>query len=239
MGASYRAKRPRASPWWQCIQACLDDFLANYTIRYYGRYSNKRRSYLRVRGGTTSVSSAGVGNDASPGQVHLLTPAQPRRRRSWRALIVRIWGADPLRCPCCSGVMHKIGVVKRPDTIRAILTRLGLLEGASAIPPAQAPPPSSKTRLWGVDTWDGRFVAFEPGWELAGIPTQRLTPSPRERHLTYTLVDCEQATAEYTEAEPSQTHGWAARTKHRDDGLLLVFDADPPPPDNEPVFWSD
>jgi len=25
----------------------------------------------------------------------------------------------------------------------------------------------------------------------------------------------------------------------RDDGMLLVFDGDPPPPDDEPVFWTE
>jgi hypothetical protein len=34
MGASYRARRPRASPWWQCLHACLGDFLTNYPTRY-------------------------------------------------------------------------------------------------------------------------------------------------------------------------------------------------------------
>ncbi len=34
MAARYRARRPRASPLWQCLNACLDDFHAAYPAKY-------------------------------------------------------------------------------------------------------------------------------------------------------------------------------------------------------------
>ncbi len=154
------------------------------TIRYYGRYSNKSRGQ-RAR----AAARRGPNN---PEQPVTIIPAAPTRaqRRTWRALIIRVWGADPLRCPCCGGLMHRAGVIRKPDAIRAWLTRLGLWEGAIAIPPAHAPPFTDKG-LWGVDAWDGHIVEFEPGSEREGLPTRRRSKSPRERHLSYTWEDCD------------------------------------------------
>ncbi len=42
-----------------------------------------------------------------------------------------------------------------------------------------------------------------------------------------------------SDAEESQLTTWEPPTQLREDGLLLVFDADPPPPDDLPIFWTD
>jgi hypothetical protein len=42
-----------------------------------------------------------------------------------------------------------------------------------------------------------------------------------------------------SEAGESQVTDRPSPTQKRGDGLLLVFDADPPPPDDVPVFWQD
>ena len=202
-------------------------------IRYYGRYSNKRRARLAKEAAQRDQGAA------EPCLVNAPPRLIPRRRRAWRALIIRVWGTDPLRCPCCNGLMRKIGLIKKSELIRAWLTRLGLWEGLIALPPAQAPPEPSPAIAWGVDVEDGRLVDFESGWEVTGLPTRRRTKAPREAYSTYTLDEGDQTGPVLSEAEGSQISQWQPPTQLREDGMLLVFDGDPPPPDDEPVFWSD
>jgi hypothetical protein len=58
--------------------------------------------------------------------------------------------------------------------------------------------------------------------------------------LTYTLEETTQTSPVPSEAEGSQLSTWQPKTKRRDDGMLLVFDGDPPAPeDDEPIFWSE
>jgi hypothetical protein len=66
---------------------------------------------------------------------------RPRRRTCWRELIQRVWGADPLRCPLCSGFLRPIEWIETPAAIRAFLEPLGLYEHATG-PPVTAPPVS-------------------------------------------------------------------------------------------------
>jgi hypothetical protein len=49
-----------------------------------------------------------------------------RRRTAWRELIQQVWGADPLQCPLCSGLLRPIAVVETKAQIAAILAPLGL-----------------------------------------------------------------------------------------------------------------
>jgi hypothetical protein len=135
--------------------------------------------------------------------------------------------------------MHKKKVVEEPIEIQKTLITLGLWEGLIALPPPHAPPRPSKAILWGVDAWDNRIVEFEPGGELEGLPTQRRLASPRERYLTHPLADGDPPVPETREADESQHPNWMPATQKCADGLLLVFDGDPPPPDDEPIFWTD
>jgi len=55
-----------------------------------------------------------------------------------------------------------------------------------------------------------------------------------------TRKEADQASSVPSEAEGSQLSPWQPKTKLRDDGMLLVFDGDPPAPsDDEPIFWSE
>ena len=68
-------------------------------VRYYGWYSNKTRG-LRQQRATAAAGSAPTA-----------LPPPPRRRRiGWRELIKQVWGADPLKCPLCSGLLRPIAV---------------------------------------------------------------------------------------------------------------------------------
>ncbi len=47
-------------------------------------------------------------------------------RPLWRDLILKVWGADPLQCPCCNAPMKIAGAVKRPEQIEFFLALHGL-----------------------------------------------------------------------------------------------------------------
>jgi hypothetical protein len=269
MAVKYRARRPRASPLWQCLHACLDDFLTAYPAHYAltlgplrpeasehllaflrcgdlaqgfiriacgecnYEYSNKRRRRLaRVSAETTPASFASR-------RMH------PRRRQPWRQLIIRVWGADPLRCPCCGALMHKQKTVEQPAEIQKTLRTLGLWEGLVALPPPHAPPQKWRsTSVWALDLGDSRIVDFESGFNHDPLPTDRRTKPPRERHLNYALDEETQAPPpdDSTESEipmSDSPSGWQPKVEQQEDGLSLVFDGDPPPPDDLPIFWTD
>ena len=38
-------------------------------------------------------------------------------RPLWRDLILRVWGADPLQCPCCKGTMSRAAAVAARQTM--------------------------------------------------------------------------------------------------------------------------
>ncbi len=202
---------------------------SNQLIRYYGRYSNKCRGLARKTPFAPPYLTQASDPSAGAGSREAGSDPESRlrdegRRRTWRALVIRVWGADPLRCPCCGGLMRNVGLIKKPAAIRDWLTRLGLWEGISALPPAHAPPLPIKTILWGVDTWDARIVEFEPGMELVGLPDRRLNKAPRERSVSYSSADCEKVGVESPAAEESQEQSWQPLALPRSDGLFLVYD---------------
>ncbi len=49
-------------------------------------------------------------------------------RPLWRDLILRVWGADPLQCPCCQATMKCVGTVVRPGEVQFFLRLHGLWE---------------------------------------------------------------------------------------------------------------
>jgi hypothetical protein len=67
----------------------------------------------------------------------------PRRLPSkrWRELVLKVWHADPLRCPACRRPMRVIAVIDRPDVVERILRHLGLWSDA---PRAAPGPPLSQ-----------------------------------------------------------------------------------------------
>ena len=135
-------------------------------VRYYGWYSNRCR-------GLRQQNAAGAS-----GQTHA-PPARPRRRRrAWRELIQEIWGADPLRCPLCSGLLRPIAVVETKAEILAVLTPLGL-ERSHERPFALGPPRPEVTVL--VDAASGELHVLDPpGWQ-AGLPY----PKPRDEAIRF------------------------------------------------------
>ena len=62
-------------------------------------------------------------------------------RPLWRDMILKVWGADPLQCPCCKAPMKLVGAVKRPEQIEFFLRLHGLWEGIIQLPRPPPPPP--------------------------------------------------------------------------------------------------
>jgi hypothetical protein len=112
---------------------------------------NKARGQRRKRQqGTASVTSV-----ATP----LPEPDQDdfrrHRRRAWARLIRKVWCADPLVCPKCSGPLRIISFIENSCVIEKILRHLKLWA-----PPERPPPPRSSTTL----EYDADFLA----WQAAG-----------------------------------------------------------------------
>jgi hypothetical protein len=132
------------------------------TVRYYGLYSNKMRGQASliptriIRPPASSNQQSSINN---PQSEILLVPAPPKQsaramRPLWRDLILKVWGADPLQCPCCKAPMKLSGAVKRPEQIEFFLRLYGLWEGIIDIPPPPRPP-------FDIET----FEPIEPPWQ--------------------------------------------------------------------------
>jgi hypothetical protein len=116
------------------------------TVRYYGIYSNKSR-------GITPRSSAPIlrpvktkppSKPPTSTQI-LLIPAPPKRRARdmrplWRDLILKVWGGDPLLCPCCNGTMKVTGTMIRREEVEFFLRLHGLWQGIIHLPRPPPPP---------------------------------------------------------------------------------------------------
>ena len=133
------------------------------TVRYYGLYSNKtrgRQSLIPDRIVRPPQSSPDLKSPISNLQSEiLLVPAPPKQsaksmRPLWRDMILKVWGADPLQCPCCKAPMKLAGAVKRPEQIEFFLRLHGLWEGIIQLPRPPPPPFDIKT-----------MEPIEPPWQ--------------------------------------------------------------------------
>jgi hypothetical protein len=100
-------------------------------IRYDGRYSNKRRGWDAKNRIASPVmvpqSDPTQGDDLNKPETLLILPApEPQIKPLWRDLILKTWGGDPLRCPCCKGTMREAGRMFRPEEIEFFLRLHGV-----------------------------------------------------------------------------------------------------------------
>ena len=89
----------------------------------------------------------------------ILIPPPPKRRACdmrplWRDLILKVWGGDPLQCPCCKGTMKPVRTHLRPGEIEFFLRLHGLWEGIIHLP--RPPPPP-----FDIETME----PIEPPWQ--------------------------------------------------------------------------
>ena len=61
-------------------------------------------------------------------------------RPLWRDLILSVWGADPLQCPCWQATMQCVGTIVRPAEVQFFLRLHGMWEGVIDLPPPPDPP---------------------------------------------------------------------------------------------------
>jgi hypothetical protein len=189
-------------------------------VRYYGWYSNKTRGLRQRSGFCPPALSLSNG------------PARPKRpRRAWRDLIQQVWGADPLRCPLCNGLLRPIAVVETQADILAILIPLGLARPHER-PFAAGPPRPEVTVL--VEAASGAAHPLEAPACSSGLPY----PKPRHEAIRFRVEvmapgeDFDQTGFELTPASLP-----AVAT----DGQLDLFGDDcsqPDSADGEPIFWS-
>jgi hypothetical protein len=132
------------------------------TIRYYGIYSNKTRGLTKPTPEIIPPPKA----DPNPQSEVPILPSPPKAtaramRPLWRDLILRVWGTDPLKCPCCQGTMRRVETISRPEEIQFFLRLLGLWEALISLPPPPEPP-------FDIDT----FEPIHPPWQAirAWIP---------------------------------------------------------------------
>jgi len=125
--------------------------LGQQLIRYYGAWSNARREPTRA---------AAEGADAPAMRRDDSNSAEEfarARRSSWARLIKRVYEADPLVCPRCSGPMKIISLIGDAPVIEKVLRHLKLWDR-----PERPPPPPAAQRVH----YDEEFA--DPAWPDAG-----------------------------------------------------------------------
>jgi len=154
------------------------------TVRYYGLYSNKSRGMAaksgRRRPAIEDAQRPVREEAAPPGTLFILPPADARSGRAlrplWRDLIMKVWGEDPHKCPCCPGTMKVVGTMIRRSEVEFFLRLHGLWEAIVALPPPPDPPFDIDTMepieapphaIWRDDFEEfgpDRWAEIDPAW---------------------------------------------------------------------------
>ena len=71
----------------------------DHEIRYYGRYSNKKRGQRGKAQPAVAVA------EPQESGAKLLAPGRKQARKRWAALIKQVYENDPLSCPKCGAEM--------------------------------------------------------------------------------------------------------------------------------------
>lgn len=136
-------------------------------------------------------------------------------RPLWRNLILRIWGEDPLLCPCCKGLMKVAGSLTRLD---------GMWKGIIDIPSPPEPPYDIEKRR--------RLVGVLDGGEAGA---RRVSPRAERANQTMEPIRVPTlfrwAQDEETESVDASHLPWQAPELPLDDERILVLNGDPGPPD--------
>ena len=190
------------------------------TIRYYGRYSNKRRGWdakNRIHSPQLPANNNRAHNhdSQSPDKTLFILPEPtPKKKHAekpdWKSLIQRIWGGDPTTCPCCRAQMKNAGTIIRRAEIVFSLQLWGMWEGIISLPPPPDPP-------FDIETMEPE--GLPPGWKIRW-------PTPPEEHLP--------PPDEWWHQNDSEE--WRNPELPLEDGKILVLDAEPLPPEEFPVF---
>ena len=108
-------------------------------VRYYGTFSNARRVSAQA-----PASASAHPADPQPRRQDDSDNGEEfarARRRSWARLIKKVYEADPLVCPRCSGPLKIISLIGDSPVIEKILRRLKLWDRPGRPPPRPAARP--------------------------------------------------------------------------------------------------
>ena len=204
----------------QFIAALLDQIPSKGVpqVRFYGWYSNKSRG-LRQR-----TAGAAAGKTHAP-------PAPRRRRTAWRELIRQVWGADPLKCPLCSGLLRPIAVVETKVEIAAVLVPLGLFRPHEH--PFAAGPPQPEVAVL-IDAATGDCHAVDPPDFPPGLPY----PQPRHEKIRFRAEVMEPGEDFDQTGFELPLPPQVAPADSRQGELFGDDCSQPDSADREPVFWS-
>ena len=141
-------------------------------------------------------------------------------------MIQEVWGADPLRCPLCSGLLRPIAIVETTAEILALLTPLGL-ERPHERPFALGPPRPEVAVL--IDAATGDCHAVDPPDFPSGLPY----PQTRDEAIRFRAQVMEPG-------EDFDQTGFelpAAPAEDPTQPELFGDDSSQPDAEDEPVFW--
>ena len=212
-----------------------------HTVRYYGLYSNKRRGMdAKARRPPPKLCCAAASATTPPAQptLTILPPPVPKSTRTlrplWRDLIMRVWGADPLICPCCKGTMKVAGTMIRQEEVEFFLRLHGMWEGIIALPPPPDPPYDIEKRRGSEAFWTQAKPEPAGRARQAGRANQTMEPLAAPPQWGWT---------DETEAPPPEwwsgvEPAWEAPELQLDEDWVLVLDGDPDPGDEWPVYSS-
>ncbi|MCP5552167.1 MAG: transposase [Akkermansiaceae bacterium] len=159
------------------------------TVRYYGLYSYKSRGMAAKNGRKRpemAEEKRPERQEGPPSGTFFILPApEPRSGRFlrplWRDLIMRVWGDDPHKCPCCPGTMKVDGTMIRRAEVEFFLRLHGLSEAIVALPPPPEPPFDVETMepievpphaIWRDDFEDfgpDRWAEADSAWEAPDL----------------------------------------------------------------------
>lgn len=91
-----------------------------HLVRYVGWYSNRARGERAKAAKEHNVPSARAPS-AEP-----VSEFAARAKATWARLIRKVYEADPLQCPKCTGPMRIIALIEDRPVVRRILEHLGL-----------------------------------------------------------------------------------------------------------------
>ena len=104
-------------------------------VRYYGAFSNVRRA--RAGAGVSDPAALPLPPDSEEGGCADEFARQVRS--SWARMIKKVYEADPLVCPRCSGPLKIISLIGDGPVIEKILRHLKLWDKPERPPPRPAP----------------------------------------------------------------------------------------------------
>ena len=163
-----------------------------------------------------------------PETLFILPAPGPKSHRAlrplWRDLILKTWGEDPQRCPCCKGKMKNVGTIVKKEEIEFFLLLHGLWEGIISLPPPPDPPFDIEKRRGSEAFWTEAKPQPAGRTRRAGRANQTLEPLNVPLHWSWS-DQTDPPPEDWWQDTPGE---WEAPELPLDDGYTLVLDGGEP-----------